>query len=211
MVLVHFDVGLHAPEASHDDIFDSVGITVVTVARPAATANLPQHPIHSLRHLVEAGSQLTENLQRREGYRPGIFRDIAKQARWRRKQNDITGYTMSGPPLSSLTFAQLQPLINANNETVDDRTPKDWFERAVRESELSVLAARKQRKEEMFLCYTKACQYYMNARMHPDFGAVKKSDPNWGTRVKDFKEVSELAVPPRILDANGLDIRGIFG
>jgi ubiquitin carboxyl-terminal hydrolase 8 len=94
-----------------------------------------------------------------------------------------------GPPLSSLTFAQLQLLINANNEAVDDRTPKDWFERAVRESELSVLAARKQRKEEMFLCYTKACQYYTNARMHPDFGMVKKSDPNWGVRVKDFKEV----------------------
>lgn len=100
-----------------------------------------------------------------------------------------------GPALSSLTFAQLQPLINANNESVDDRTPKDWFERAVRESELSVLAARKQRKEEMFLCYTKACQYYTNARMHPDFGAVKKSDPNWGARVKDFKEVGRISLP----------------
>jgi ubiquitin carboxyl-terminal hydrolase 8 len=94
------------------------------------------------------------------------------------------------PPLSSLPLAQLQALINADNESVTDRTPKDWFERAVRESELSVLAARKQRKEEMFLCYTKACQYYMHARMHPDFGTVKKNDANWGQRVKDFKEVS---------------------
>lgn len=94
------------------------------------------------------------------------------------------------PPLSSLPLAQLQSLVNADNESVTDRTPKDWFERAVRESELSVLAARKQRKEEMFLCYTKACQYYMHARMHPDFGTVKKNDTNWAQRVKDFKEVS---------------------
>jgi ubiquitin carboxyl-terminal hydrolase 8 len=95
------------------------------------------------------------------------------------------------PPLSSLPLSQLQALINVENESLTDRTPKDWFERAVRESELSVLAARKQRKEEMFLCYTKACQFYMNARMHPDFGSTKKGDANWAQRVKDFKEVSD--------------------
>jgi ubiquitin carboxyl-terminal hydrolase 8 len=100
------------------------------------------------------------------------------------------------PPLSSLPLAQLQALINADNEGVTDRTPKDWFERAVRESELSVLAARKQRKEEMFLCYTKACQFYMNARMHPDFASVKKTDANWAQRVKDFKEVSTRVEKP---------------
>lgn len=93
-------------------------------------------------------------------------------------------------PLSSLTFSQLQGMLNADNESVTDRTPKDWFERALRESELAILAERKNKKEEMFLCYTKACSFYANVRMHPEFSSVKKGDPNWATRVKDFKDVS---------------------
>jgi ubiquitin carboxyl-terminal hydrolase 8 len=81
-------------------------------------------------------------------------------------------------------------MLGINNESTTDRSPKDWFERALRESELAILAERKQRKEDMFLCYTKACHFYTNTKMHPDFAAVRKSDPNWGTRVKDFREVS---------------------
>lgn len=95
-----------------------------------------------------------------------------------------------GTPLSSLPFAQLQAILNSENEGITDRSPKEWFERALRESELAILAERKQRKEEMFLCYTKACHYYVNAKMHPDFASVKRGDANWATRVKDFKEVS---------------------
>lgn len=99
---------------------------------------------------------------------------------------------------SSHTLAQLQGLLGIENESTTDRSPKDWFERALRESELAILAERKQRKEDMFLCYTKACHYYVNTKMHPDFSAVRKGDPNWGTRVKDFREVSHESLLPSL-------------
>lgn len=105
------------------------------------------------------------------------------------------GPSNSTPPLSSIPFSQLQAMLNADNESVTDRTPKDWFERALRESELAILAERKNKREEMFLCYTKACSFYTSARMHPDFAGVKKGDANWAARVKDFKDVRNTPPP----------------
>ena len=121
----------------------------------------------------------------------------------------------SGQPPTSHTLAQLQSLLGIENESTTDRSPKDWFERALRESELAILAERKQRKEDMFLCYTKACHFYVNTKMHPDFAAVRKGDPNWGTRVKDFREVRRCSGRGRVGDRGMkadicVDVRGLL-
>lgn len=77
-------------------------------------------------------------------------------------------------------------------ESIPDRTPRDWFERARYEAEKAILAERKGHKEEMFVTYTRACQCYAHTRMHPDFWEEKRKDPAWAGRVKDFKEVGEV-------------------
>lgn len=93
------------------------------------------------------------------------------------------------PPLSSLPLSALKGMAN-DMESMTERTPRVWFERARYEAEKAVLAERKGNKEEMFLTYTRACQCYAHARMHPDFGEEKRKDPAWAARFKDFKEVS---------------------
>lgn len=93
------------------------------------------------------------------------------------------------PPLSSLPLSHIQTLATYS-EQIPDFTPKEWFDRARHEVDLAIIAERKNKKEEMFIAYSKAFTCWFNTRSHPDFGEVKKADPVWGNRVKDFKEVS---------------------
>ena len=97
--------------------------------------------------------------------------------------------TLPHPPLSSLPLSTLQAMTN-HMESITERSPRDWFERARYEAEKAVLAERKGNKEEMFLTYTRACQCYMYCRTHPDYAEEKRKDPAWAMRFKDFKEVS---------------------
>lgn len=93
------------------------------------------------------------------------------------------------PPLSSLTLPEL--IAQAGfPESITDRTPKEWFDRARHEADLAVLAERKGKKEEVFVAYTRCCNAYTNVKMHPDFKEVRKGDAHWTQRVKDFSEVS---------------------
>jgi ubiquitin carboxyl-terminal hydrolase 8 len=98
--------------------------------------------------------------------------------------------SLPSPPLSSLPFSQIQQLATYP-EHITDFSPKEWFDRARHETDLAIIAERKNKKEEMFIAYSKAFSCYYNAKVHPEFGEVKKSDPVWGNRVKDFKEVSD--------------------
>ena len=97
--------------------------------------------------------------------------------------------SLPSPPLATVPFAQITAMLG-EMEGVTDLTPKAWFERARHEADLAVLAERKNKKEEMFLAYSRACQAYGNAKMHPEFGTVKSADSSWAGRVKDFKPVS---------------------
>ncbi|WVF68021.1 hypothetical protein IAT40_002783 [Kwoniella sp. CBS 6097] len=90
------------------------------------------------------------------------------------------------PPLNTLPFASLQALANENQD-ITSQSPKAWFMRATHEVDLAVIAERAKKKEETFLAYTRACQAYVNAKMHPSFSEEKKADPQWAQRVKDFK------------------------
>jgi ubiquitin carboxyl-terminal hydrolase 8 len=120
--------------------------------------------------------------------------------------------TLPTPPLSTLPLSQIQALAN-DSESITDRPPRDWFERARHEADLAVIAERKGKKEEMFLAYTRACAAYMNVKMHPDFGVAKKGDAHWAGRVKDFKEVSAIPnvewVSHRDRPAHLVDLRGV--
>lgn len=75
-------------------------------------------------------------------------------------------------------------------ESMLDRTPRGWLERARHEADKAVLAERKGNKEEMFITYTRACQSYVHCKMHPNYPEEKKKDAAWAARFKDFKEVS---------------------
>lgn len=88
------------------------------------------------------------------------------------------------PPISSL-------LAQTTLESITDRTPKEWFDRAKHEADLAVLAERKGKKEEVFVAYTRCCTAYANVKMHPDYKEAKK-DTHWAGRVKDFQQVSDL-------------------
>ncbi|OCF30719.1 hypothetical protein I316_07605 [Kwoniella heveanensis BCC8398] len=90
------------------------------------------------------------------------------------------------PPLNTLSFSSLQALANEQQD-IQSQTPKAWFMRATHEVDLAVIAERTKKKEETFLAYTRACQAYVNAKMHPQFSEEKKSDPQWAQRVKEFK------------------------
>lgn len=94
------------------------------------------------------------------------------------------------PPLSSLPVSGLVSLATFP-ESLTDRTPKEWFDRARHEADLAVLAERKGKKEEMFVAYSKCCTAYANVKMHPDIKDVRKGDAHWAQRVKDFSEVSQ--------------------
>lgn len=107
------------------------------------------------------------------------------------------------PPLSSLPFTSIQSLASYP-EPLTAFTPKAWFDRARHEADLAIIAERKNKKEEMFIAYTKACQCYANAKLHPDSADVRKSDPVWANRLKDFKEV---CLPIVSLQAGGADDR----
>ncbi|ORY35841.1 hypothetical protein BCR39DRAFT_512474 [Naematelia encephala] len=106
------------------------------------------------------------------------------------------------PPLSTLSLSQLQAMAN-DMDALTDRAPRDWFERACYETDRAVIAERNRKKEDMFLAYTRAAQCYVNCRMHPSYAAEKKKDPQWGNRVKEFKETYEafLAKAKEVKDA----------
>ncbi|WRT70548.1 uncharacterized protein IL334_007546 [Kwoniella shivajii] len=95
------------------------------------------------------------------------------------------------PPLSSLPFSDLQGMASYN-EPMESRSPKEWFDRAKHEADLAVLAERSGKKEEMFLAYTRSCQAYSYCKMHPSNKDLRKTDPHWTERVKDFKETYEI-------------------
>ncbi|WVQ95581.1 hypothetical protein IAU59_002678 [Kwoniella sp. CBS 9459] len=90
------------------------------------------------------------------------------------------------PPLNTLPFPSLQALANEQQD-IQSQSPKAWFMRATHEVDLAVIAERAKKKEETFLAYTRACQAYVNAKMHPQFSEEKKLDPQWAQRVKEFK------------------------
>nr|XP_018259897.1 uncharacterized protein I303_07969 [Kwoniella dejecticola CBS 10117]OBR82055.1 hypothetical protein I303_07969 [Kwoniella dejecticola CBS 10117] len=91
------------------------------------------------------------------------------------------------PSLTSMPLVDLQSMAQYS-EDIASYSPKEWFQRAVHEADLAVMAERSKKKEEMFLAYTRSCQAYNNCRMHPASKDLKKSDPHWHERVKDFKE-----------------------
>nr|XP_019051247.1 hypothetical protein I302_01696 [Kwoniella bestiolae CBS 10118]OCF30177.1 hypothetical protein I302_01696 [Kwoniella bestiolae CBS 10118] len=95
------------------------------------------------------------------------------------------------PPLSTLLFSDLQSLASYN-EDMESRSPKEWFDRARHEADLAILAERGGKKEEMFLAYTRSCQAYSFVKMHPKSRDLKKADPHWSERVKDFRETYDV-------------------
>ncbi|KAK6906785.1 hypothetical protein I203_100772 [Kwoniella mangroviensis CBS 8507] len=94
-------------------------------------------------------------------------------------------------PLSSLPFSELQTLASYN-EDMESRSPKEWFDRAKYEADLAILAERSGKKEEMFLAYTRSCQAYTYAKMHSKTRDLRKTDPHWSERIKDFRETYDV-------------------
>nr|XP_019008054.1 uncharacterized protein I206_07222 [Kwoniella pini CBS 10737]OCF46835.1 hypothetical protein I206_07222 [Kwoniella pini CBS 10737] len=92
--------------------------------------------------------------------------------------------------LTSVPLTDLQSMASYD-EDIQSRSPKEWFDRAKHEADLAILAERSNRKEEMFLAYTRSCQAYSYCKMHPGLKDLKKSDSHWNERVKDFKETYE--------------------
>jgi ubiquitin carboxyl-terminal hydrolase 8 len=90
--------------------------------------------------------------------------------------------------MSGLTLAELQGLIVADEDSA--YTPKQWLDRAQHEADLAVLAERRGKKEDMFVAYSRCYKAFMMAQTHSDYAAMKKADPNFGLRIKAFKEVS---------------------
>jgi ubiquitin carboxyl-terminal hydrolase 8 len=103
---------------------------------------------------------------------------------------------MSHPPASTslhnVPLAKLQELANESGP-VESLSPKAWFEKARFEAEKAIMAERFNKPEELFVAYLRAIQYYTKTRSHLDFNEVKKKDPAWASRVKDFKEVRSRA------------------
>jgi ubiquitin carboxyl-terminal hydrolase 8 len=104
--------------------------------------------------------------------------------------------SLPSPPLDKASFSQIQTLAT-DMEAIEQRTPREWFDRALRQVDLAHIAERKSKKEEMYIAYTKLCACYANCRMHPKFGAMKKEDSATAGRVKEFKDVSGISVVDR--------------
>lgn len=88
-----------------------------------------------------------------------------------------------------MTLAELSALVAADEDSA--YSPKQWFDRAQREADLAVLAERRGKREEMFVAYSRCCKAYMMVQTHKDYSATKKADPNFGGRIKAFKEVRQ--------------------
>lgn len=95
------------------------------------------------------------------------------------------------PPSSSLANLPLLKLQELSNDPshVESESPRSWFEKARFEAEKATLAERHNKPEELFVAYLRAVQYYTRTKSHTDYSEVKKKDPAWANRVKDFKEV----------------------
>lgn len=88
-------------------------------------------------------------------------------------------------------MGELQQMA-AYDEDMLQLTPRQWFDRTLHEADLAVLAERRGKREEMFVAYMRCCSAYMNAKMHPQSAAERKSDAHWAQRLKGFKEVCQI-------------------
>jgi len=100
---------------------------------------------------------------------------------------------MTGLPLS-----ELQVLIN-DLSSPESLSPREWFERARLEADKAILAERRDKKEEMYVAYVRACLCYTNCKAHSGIIEERKKNTVWGERVKGFKEVSLVAIEAVLL------------
>ena len=92
------------------------------------------------------------------------------------------------PPFSALPVMTLSEMAN-DMEPMERFSPKEWFDRTLYETEKATIAERFGHKEELFVAYVRACKCYTNLKLHPQYLQVKRQDPKWGAKAKDYREV----------------------
>lgn len=98
----------------------------------------------------------------------------------------------SPPSYDGLTYERLHALVSASeSEPVESQSPRKWFDSALRQAEAARQAERRASKSGMYVAYTRLAIAYQKCRTHSQFKAAKAADPQWATRVNDFKSVSK--------------------
>lgn len=97
---------------------------------------------------------------------------------------------LSPPAYDGLAYAQLHKLVSeSESEPVDSQSPNKWFDLALRQAEAARQAERRNSNPGMYVAYTRLAIAYQKCRTHSRFKDAKAADPQWATRVNEFKTV----------------------